>query len=391
MPHFTNILSPMRPVIRVLTLWLAGVALMLLSFVFPHHDVEIVSVVSNSVQLLLFITSVYLVRHETVNKTKYIFLNFAALFSLFLLFHAGGFIGKLFLKDEPLASFLYYQYVSEGLYVLLFAIAICYVTIDVLFRDFKTVQKYFIAFLIAGGFFAYYYYPMFENKLFLYETDDIVEWKELDLASAEFRKEYSVNPTEQQLTSYMTGTHAPHLFQHSEAERVMRIAALFPFLAEENYMTLLVKPLNLNGIYMSVLCVGLILLFFGYLYKKDPPQGAYIEKMMFFFLMLASLEVFHNWSLVKIVEWESSLQIIQIGEILSAAVLCMIALFFILRLRFITTVYGEFYEHEIAERPTAITRWRDAFDNYVIAHFFNRNELVGRFFVNPKWRNETNA
>jgi putative effector of murein hydrolase len=98
-------------------------------------------------------------------------------------------------------------------------------------------------------------------------------------------------------------------------------------------LTLLVKPLNLNGIHMGVLCLGLILLFFGYLYRKDPPQGAYIEKMMFLLLVLVSLEIFHNWSLMKIVEWESSLRIIEIGEFLSAAVLLVIALFFILRLR----------------------------------------------------------
>jgi hypothetical protein len=113
--------------------------------------------------------------------------------------------------------------------------------------------------------------------------------------------------------------------------------------------------------------------------------------MMFFFLMVVSLEVFHNWSLMKMVEWDSSLQMIAIGESLSAVVLSVIAFFFILRLRFITTAYGEFYEHEIVESPATITRWRDAFDNYVISHFFRNNELAGRFFVNQKLKKLENA
>ncbi|MEK7250960.1 MAG: hypothetical protein AAB209_11125, partial [Bacteroidota bacterium] len=165
-----------------------------------------------------------------------------------------------------------------------------------------------------------------------------------------------------------------------------RVEDLYPYLSGSNYMTLLLKPIYLNAIYMCLLGVGLILLFFGYQYKKDPPQGAYIEKMMFFFLMFCTLEVFHAWSFIKTIEWQSSLQIFEIGQFLSAVILAIIAIFFALRLRFITSPSGEFYEHEIVESPSSVTRWRDALDNLVIAHFFRRNELVGRFFVDPKLR-----
>jgi hypothetical protein len=47
---------------------------------------------------------------------------------------------------------------------------------------------------------------------------------------------------------------------------------------------------------MSVIGIGFILLFFGYQYMKDPPQGAYIEKMMFLFLLFCSMEILHAWS-----------------------------------------------------------------------------------------------
>ncbi len=61
---------------------------------------------------------------------------------------------------------------------------------------------------------------------------------------------------------------------------------LAPYLEGDNWMVLLAKPLYLGHISMNVLLIGFILLFFGYQYKKDPPQGAYIDKMMFLFLNL---------------------------------------------------------------------------------------------------------
>jgi hypothetical protein len=134
---------------------------------------------------------------------------------------------------------------------------------------------------------------------------------------------------------------------------------------------------------MNVVCLGLILLFFGYQYKKDPPQGAYIEKIMFMFLVLCSVEIFHSWSFIKSVEWEVYRHMLDIGQYVSIAVLLFITLFFGMRLRFITSVKGEFYEQEILSSPGAVTRWIDWIDELVIAHFFNRKALLGRMFVDP--------
>jgi hypothetical protein len=359
---------------------------MLATYFLPHNDVEFASIASNSIQLLLFIVSIYLVKHENVKKTKFIFMNFAGWFSLAILAHLSRFVGTLLFTGEPLARLLYYQYISEAAYVFFFGFAICYVTIDVLFRDFRAYQKYLLTGAIVAGFFVYYYHPIITNPTHLYSTNEILEWKEVDRAAAAYTQGHGTFPTVEELTRTLTSESAPLLFRYSDAERYNRVTWLFPYLAADNYLTLLVKPLNQNSIQMGVLSVGMILLFFGYLYKKDPPQGAYIEKMMFFFLLLVSLEIFHNWSLMNVIEWDLSLQMIGMGEMLSAFLLCVIALFFLLRLRFITTAYGEFYETELVESPTTITRWRDALDNYVLAHFFSKDSMVGRFFVDPNLR-----
>jgi hypothetical protein len=117
---------------------------------------------------------------------------------------------------------------------------------------------------------------------------------------------------------------------------------------------------------------------------KDPPQGAYIEKVMFLLLIYCSMEVLHCWSAINTVEWKTLSDILSAGQYASIVVLILIALYLSLRLRFISSVKGEFYENELSQRPTGITRWRDTLDNLVVESFFNRHTLMGRLFAVPE-------
>jgi hypothetical protein len=374
---------------KISLIWISILVGFLVSLILPHSEVTAAGFLSYSLQALLFVISLYLVRHETVKKNKFIFANFATFFSISFLFHVYQFVGTVIFPRAEMASHYYFQYVSLGLYFFLLAFAICYLTVDLLFRDFKTAHKYLLTLVIVGGFFAYYYHPYFANPRYLYTTPAISEWKQLDHACAEYRTLHGAMPTEHQLAEFLQANDTVPWVRSMDTETLEeRVRELYPYLAGSNYMILLLKPIYLNTIYMCVLCVGLILLFFGYQYKKDPPQGAYIEKMMFFFLLFCTLEVFHAWSFIKTIEWQEFSQFVIIGQYLSAGVLACVAVLFGLRLRFITSAYGEFYEHEIAERPNTITRWRDAVDNLVLAHFFNRNQFVGRFLVMPRLRSK---
>ncbi|MDH4069486.1 MAG: hypothetical protein OEV30_03590 [Ignavibacteria bacterium] len=158
-------------------------------------------------------------------------------------------------------------------------------------------------------------------------------------------------------------------------------ARLYPYLFDNNYVILFVRPIYLSIMYISVLSIGFILLFFAYQYLKDPPQGAYIEKIMFLLLIYCTMEALHAWSYVKSVEWYSFYEIMNLGQVISIGVLLLIGVFFMLRLRFITSPNGEFYEQEIATSPAGITRWRDMFDELMISHFLTRKHTLGRLFV----------
>jgi hypothetical protein len=116
---------------------------------------------------------------------------------------------------------------------------------------------------------------------------------------------------------------------------------------------------------------------------KDPPQGAYIEKIVFLMLVFCTLEALHAYSSMHVLQWNALISMIDIGSYISVFVLTLLSAFFGLRLRFVTSVKGEFYEQELALSPSGITRWRDLMDNVIIEKFFNRKLLLGRFMVDP--------
>ncbi len=343
---------------------------------------------SFSIQALLFIICLYIVRHEPIRKNKFIFVNFAVLFSVVFLDYFSLFVGtgREFFSDQPYLRLFLSQYLFYGAYFLLLSFAIIYLTIDVLFRDFQTYQKYVISLGIAILFFGFYYAPYFGDPKYLHHTADVLDFKTLDASYEEWVNEVGVPPSAATLAeitemySWKNGTRTGVLYP---AEKLERANALYSYLPD-NWPVLVFKPLYADALKMSVVCIGFVLLFFGYLYMKDPPQGAYIEKIMFLFLVSCSLEALHLWTAMKEVEWSAASSIWSVGLNVSNVVLALLAGAFSMRLRFITSVKGEFYEQELALSPSAVTRWRDSLDNLVVEKFFNRKLILGRMFVAPE-------
>jgi len=339
------------------------------------------------------IIAYHVYRFEPARKNRYIFLNFAVFFSLVSLSaHVINFIGKggFFLPDDLFVRGLLDQYIFRIGYFSLLAFAIVYITIDLLLRDFSTSKKYFLTTAVVGGFTLYYYFPFFVDPHHVRHTEEALQFHEVDSIYYSYQKANAVAPTEDQLVALVPEMYTYHgqfrvgiLYPEERAKRVREI---YPYLAGFNYMILVYKPLHTNAIQMSVLCIGFILLFFGYQYMKDPPQGAYIEKIMFLLLVFCTLELLHAYSFIHSLQWSVFTDFMNVGSYVSVMVLLLLTAFFGLRLRFITSAKGEFYEQELVASPGGITRWRDLLDNVVIEKFFNRKLLLGRLMVDPRDR-----
>jgi hypothetical protein len=373
----------MRTYRNIVLLWLGTLAVVGLFFLlFPHYEVRLASFGYNAILSLLFFLSAHIFIREPNHNYKFIFLNFTLFFSLSFFFQITYFVGRAFLSDFRYASH-YFQVFTLLAYIFFYSLAIVYVVMDMLFRDFKVYQKYLCALGVVLFFYLVYFHPFFGDPHHLYGTEDVRQYKLVYENYSLFAEKFGRAPTTEELASFMVlptwkdGIAVGELYHD---QKVARIQGLLPYLEGDNYRVFLWKPMYLNMIYMNVMMMAFILLFFGYQYKKDPPQGAYVDKIMYSFFVFLSLDVLHNWSMIKSVEWRSWSDIFAVGQYISLGVLLAITFFFSLRLRFITSVQGEFYESELAANPQLISRWRDGIDNFVIRHFFGTKLIHGRLF-----------
>ena len=368
---------------------LVGVAYLTTLYFYPNPDVGIAAFLNHLSQIILFFVAFYLFKKEPNRSNKFIFFNFLILFFIAIVNLANDFIGNW--NTHKFLPILFWQYSSIAFFFF-FSLGILYLVIDSLFHDRKIFEKYALALGILAVFFGYFFTPYIVEPLTLYNTEDIKQWKTLHthvldspaekkLLNAGNQHELAVELANNvRLQSWQHGVPVGDLYPD---RNFVRIEKLVPYLEGDNYMILLLLPLYRDVVQINVLLVACIVLFFGYQYSKDPPQGAYIDKIMFIFLLFCSMEILHNWAFIKSLEWKTWSDLSTIGQYVTVFIEGLMVLFFALRLRFITSVQGEFYETELAANPRQITRWRDWMDNFVLSQFFNFKLFNGRMFQDP--------
>ncbi len=151
-----------------------------------------------------------------------------------------------------------------------------------------------------------------------------------------------------------------------------------PYFGGVNSTTLFWKPLYtinliLNGIVLLV--IGLV---FAVKFMRDYPHAAYIEKILQTFLLLCAFEVLHHWAYIKSGPYAVFRSVLEIGQYLTILTLMIMVYVFSMRLRFVLTSLGQYYEEMVAIRPDLVTRWRDEIDNAILRRFFKGKKYLGR-------------
>jgi hypothetical protein len=374
----------MKNLWKLLAIWTVGVGVGALALTFfPNSGPSNVSLAVEAIMFLTGLVCLWVFFKEPGKTNKPIFLNFAVFFLFSIVSFAYKFVGYSILPGNPWAALYVFEF-QVMVHFFLLAFAVVYVVIDSLFNEFFAYKKYLLATLIVGGTFAYYYHPYVENPDYLRTTQDILDCKAISSSLKQIHSEGISGPSPEMVASrtdlgfWKDGVQIGSLYDDQKTKRVQE---LLPYLDGDNVYVLLYKPLYLSNIYVNVLCVVFVFLFFGYQYKNDPPQGAYIEKIIFLFLPYCSLEILHHFAYIKSVEYSTFQDVQQIGFYLTLTNLVLLLSFFSLRLRFITSVKGEFYERELVSDAEHISRWRDAFDNLVVRHFLNPKAVHGRLLA----------
>ncbi len=362
---------------KIALLWLCLLCIQFVSTFFVVTPIAFYASINIAIQSLLTIIIAVLILKEPTRRGKFIFIN------LFVFFLVGvsSFVGGYFGSPEFRYSF---YIVTVSIYYGLLAFSLVYLTCDTLFRDFSIITKYIITFTIVGGIFYHYNSPYLFNTKYLAETQDYRDWYAIFHVRQEIAQEKGQLPgiddiaSRVQLQIWEDGKAIGQLY---DQEKLRRMQELLPYVESNNYMSLLFRPVYYSIIYMNVLVVLFILLFFGYQYKKDPPLGAYIEKIMLLFLILCALEILHAWAYIYTLELGEWVEVFQIGVYISNGILILLALFFSLRLRFIISPTGKDYEQELVRNAQRTTRWRDVFDDLLIRRYFNPKAFKGRLLA----------
>jgi hypothetical protein len=367
----------------VYTVWGILLILTMSVFLFPHHYVHPVSIISSILFLSIFVISLFIVIREKNKNNKLLFLHFGLFSSYFMITSIYPLMGITIFPDSTFASFLHYQY-GTIIYHILLLFAVVYLVVDMLFRQRPIIFKYILALVIVGFASSSYYGPFFKDSKYLYNTPDIIDFNKLDKIYSEIIAESGESPSTEELANavvlsvWKNGKEVGELYPSENKERIKELKH---YIEGNNYVILIMRPLNKANVLINTFTILFIILFFAYQYKKDPPQGAYIEKIMFLLLIFVSLESLHSWAYVRSAEWAMYMEFLVLGQYLSIGILALITMFFGLRLRFISSVQGEFYEQQLVSNPERISRWRDWVDNFVLSYIFNSQTLVGRLLA----------
>ncbi len=371
---------------KVLLTWIVLALTLVAVFLYSPGASPLISVLTNIMFLTIFVFCLFIVIREKHWGNKIIFLNFMLFAAYFLITALYPLTGYSIFTNTDFARHFHYQYGTIYYHILLL-LAVSYLVIDLLFRQRGILMKYVISLSVVVFVTFTYYGTFFEDPKYLYNQPDFADWNAVDIAYFELQQEKGEAPTAEEiaavieLNAWKDGKSVGELY---ESEKIARINELLPYVEGQNYMVLLMRPLHKANVYINTFTIFLIFLFFAYQFKKDPPQGAYIEKIMFSILVLVSLESLHSWAYVRSVEWSIFVDFFVLGQYLTFGALVILTLFFGLRLKFISTVQGEFYEHQLVSNPERITRWRDWVDNFVLSYIFNSQTLVGRLLAPGK-------
>jgi hypothetical protein len=336
---------------------------------------------------LLGIVSYFVQASERSKGAKLAFMNF----SLFFLWSGVSLptyqLAKRALFMSDVWSDLYYYQYHWILFFLIFSFCVVYLVVDLIVGNHSTHAKYFATLAVVAAVWINVFYPFLSDSNYLYGTADVRNFvavrERIDILS----KNGKVNPTAEEIAASAQLMVWKGIDQKDGVVGIGTeeyVAELQRYIPGDNYRMLFFRPLFASCAKMSLLSVFCILFYIAYQYTNDSPQGAYLEKIVWCLLPLCAFETLHTFAFTRVTTTEAYSNIAEIGQYLSLFILWMLLLLFGLRLRFVQTVEGKYYERRLLSDPSRVTRWRDSVDNWVLKQFMNSRELDRRFLAQRK-------
>lgn len=348
--------------------------------VLSHEGTSLFSLYRQVVLLLLGIVSLSLVKAERQARNKTMFALFAVL-GVQQTLDIGYYFAPSLFPGERFAGFFYFQYVTTalGLTVQIACLVGAAVIINTRLSLSAALATSILPIILLA---LVTFFPMMENPRYLYTVPEITDFRIVDRAWLELHAELRRPPEPEEVAaraglSRWEGSRWTGELTHEE--EVARVADLEPYLFGNNYNMLVFKPLNelwwIANLGAAIILLLLILSWF----VGDSPSGVFLDRITILLLCFAVFEVFHFSVYADLKEYVAYGKYFDIGAFLSLLTVLGLIVVFLLRLRFVLSLEGRYYEKRLVEEPIRISRWRDAMDDYIIRAFFSRNPFKNRF------------
>jgi hypothetical protein len=372
---------------RILPVWflLAVIVVASMTLKFDGESASFASILVSETSVLLAAVTFLLSRLEMRKKIQATFLNFSLFFlmsgttyPLFKLINT-----ELFHGDAWLVFFVS-EYQSM-LYYLMLPIAVIYLVLERIFQNVRIHQIYLAAFLIAGGVWVLVFGPYVIDPKYSYATSEIRDFRAIRTALNKLRGDGIETPTVAQISSIVEieWSQRPYVGA-TDGTLEARIKEILPFLRGDDVGLLIMRPFWWSCFWMSLLCIPFIILCIVHQFRTDPPGGAYLEKMVCILLVYCLFEVLHNYAYTEVTESSKLMEIKNLGYYVTSIVMFSFLFLLTLRIRFVLSIEGRYYERALLSDASRVTRWRDAFDNWVLRQFMNAAELEQRFLIRQK-------
>jgi hypothetical protein len=320
---------------------------------------------------------------EAQKRSRVVVLNFAVFFEInALLVPVWDLLNRwVFKLNDP------YQYTYQYsflLYFLLLTFSVTYLVLDRFLPSHRISVKYIATLVIVVGGWVAVCQPFLSDPNYLRNTPEFLDFKQVRVAIADLKKAGVTDPRATEIASFaqlrLVGDVKAN--GHSTLEgRTKRVSDILPFTRGFDYGTLYWKPLYMASFWFGLWCTLILMGSMVFKFIKDPPEGAYVEKITWCLLVYCSFEALHMYAYTQSTRWDVLVAVTDLGVYASLVTMVILLILFALRIRFILSIEGMYYERRLSSDPSRITRWRDALDNWILRQFMKPGDLDRRFLM----------
>jgi hypothetical protein len=370
--------------LKMIFLWLAMVLLITIDRV-VYSDYEGIATTDGFVYCscaLGGIISMRLWKKEVRLGTKFTFLNI----SIWLIVNA--ILSPMFNLSSHLFSLSnawwrigFYEY-NSLLYFLLLFVSVCFLALDQILTNQSLVVKYTLVLISASVVWGINAFPYLSDVKVLSKQPIYLDYVLIRESAEKLKHAGDQNPTSEAIMKALESLSTKNeseLGRLPERERERRITEILPYVAGLNGTLLFYSPLWKSCASIAVACVFVLMGLLMCQYVANKQVGAYLEKLAWCFVVYCVCESLHQFLFASVSDndvqrfMETSGQVISTGGILTISGLLLV------RLRFIESVEGKYYERRLLDDASRITRWRDRFDIWILKQFMNAAHLERRF------------